>query len=140
MKRYILLSLLVITILLIGMMPAAAQVIVPVPGIFTDPSWLKIDYHRIQVNIENQIATTNVDFKLTNEGDALAEGTFVFPLPQGASVDQLIMWVDGIAIEAKILPADEARATFSSIETAWVGRGSLTCGEEGSAMPSLCRC
>ncbi len=29
------------------------------PGVFTNPEWLKIDYHRVTVAIENQIATTN---------------------------------------------------------------------------------
>jgi Ca-activated chloride channel family protein len=84
-------------------------------GVFTDPSWLKVDYHRVNVEIENQIATTNVDLKFVNEGDGLAEGTFVFPLPLEAAVDELIMWIDGEPIESKILPADEARQIYDEI-------------------------
>ncbi|NJK32827.1 MAG: TonB family protein [Deltaproteobacteria bacterium] len=85
------------------------------PGVFTDPSWLGIDYHRVSVTVENQIAQTNVDMQFTNRGQALAEGTFVFPLPMGAAVDQLTMFVNGQAIEARILPADEARGIYNEI-------------------------
>ena len=53
--------------------------------------------------------------QFTNEGDGLAEGTFIFPLPQGAAVDQLTMWVDGMAIESKILRAEEARGIYDEI-------------------------
>jgi Ca-activated chloride channel family protein len=85
------------------------------PGVFTNPEWLKIDYHRVTVDVNNQIATTNVDMQFTNEGAALAEGTFMFPLPQGAAVDQLTMYINGLAIDAKILPAEEARNIYNEI-------------------------
>lgn len=35
--------------------------------------------------------------KFVNEGEGLAEGTFVFPLPQDASVDSLIMYINDAA-------------------------------------------
>ncbi|MBZ0296341.1 MAG: VWA domain-containing protein, partial [Anaerolineae bacterium] len=112
-----------ILILLLGVGVTSAQVIVPPPcpldapcrGVFTDPSWLHIDYQRVDVDIDNQIATTAVDMQFTNVGDGLAEGTFVFPLPEGAAVNELTMWVDGQPIEAKILAADEARAVYDEI-------------------------
>lgn len=107
-----------IFMLFMGVMPIAAQdeePIIPCCGVFTDPAWLKIDYHRVSVEIENQIAQTKVDMQFTNEGEALAEGTFIFPLPEGAAVDQLIMYVDGLAIEARILPAGEAREIYNEI-------------------------
>jgi Ca-activated chloride channel homolog len=85
------------------------------PGVFTNPEWLNIDYHRVTVDVANQIATTNVDMQFTNEGEALAEGTFMFPLPQGAAVDQLTMYINGLAIDAKILPAEEARNIYNEI-------------------------
>ncbi len=114
MKR---LFLLVIALALLGAaVPAAAQVILPPPGgVFTNPEWLKIDYHRVQVDIENQVATTQVDMQFTNQGEGLAEGTFIFPLPAGAAVSQLTMWVDGVPIDAKILAADEARSIYNEI-------------------------
>jgi Ca-activated chloride channel family protein len=84
-------------------------------GVFTNPEWLRIDHHRVNVTIENQIATTSVDMEFVNEGNGLAEGTFIFPLPGGAAVDQLTMYINGLAIDAKILPADQARNIYNEI-------------------------
>jgi len=116
MKRQIILSLIFASLFLFAALPASAQgIIVPPPGVFTDPDWLNIDYQRVNVEIENQIAITNVDMQFTNQGEALAEGTFIFPLPADATVDQLTMYVDGQAIEAKILEADAAREVYNEI-------------------------
>jgi Ca-activated chloride channel family protein len=107
----------VCAVLMLGVFPTFAQtdIIVPPRGVFTDPEWLKIDYQRIAVSIDNQIATTNIDMQFTNEGPGLAEGTFLFPLPQGATVSELVMYINGVAIEARVLPADDARAVYNEI-------------------------
>jgi len=86
-----------------------------VPGVSTNPDWLVIDHHRVRAVIENQIARTNVSMAFVNEGNGLAEGTFVFPLPMGAAVEQLIMEINGIPIEARVLETDEARAYYDEI-------------------------
>jgi Ca-activated chloride channel family protein len=87
----------------------------PIGGVWTNPDWLKIDHHRVTVEIQDQIARTNVDMEFVNEGAGLAEGTFVFPIPLGAAVEQLIMYINGQPIEARILEADEARAYYDEI-------------------------
>jgi Ca-activated chloride channel family protein len=86
-----------------------------VPGVFTNPEWLKISHHRVDVSIVNQIAATSIDMEFVNEGNGLAEGTFLFPLPGEASVDQLTMFINGLAIDARILPAAEARGIYNEI-------------------------
>ncbi len=99
-----------------GPCPMLPECIPPIrPGVFTNPDWLKIAYHRVSVSIDRQIARTDVDMMFVNEGNGLAEGTFVFPLPQGAAIDELIMYIDGVPIEARILPADQARAIYDAI-------------------------
>lgn len=101
--------------------PTFAQdvIVEPMPiiccGVATNPDWLSIDYHRVNVTIDEQIANTLVEMQFTNHGEMLAEGTFMFPLPQGATVERLTMYVDGMAIDAKILPAAEARAIYDEI-------------------------
>ncbi|MCZ7544464.1 MAG: VIT domain-containing protein [Anaerolineae bacterium] len=87
----------------------------PPPGVITDPAWLTIKYHRVHIAIDNQIATTRVDQVFVNEGNMTAEGTYIFPLPEGATVDEFIMWVDGQPIEARILEKDEARRIYDDI-------------------------
>ncbi len=92
----------------------------PVPclppwGVSTNPDWLVIAHHRVDVRISDQIARTTVDFKFENRGDGLAEGTFIFPLPAGAAVDSLTMFINDTAVQARVLDADEARAYYDAI-------------------------
>jgi len=91
--------------------------VVPVwtPGVFTDPSWLTVDFHRVNATITDQLATTSIDLQFTNTGTGLAEGTFVFPLPDNAAVDRLTMFINGEAFDAKILSAQEARQIYNEI-------------------------
>lgn len=86
-----------------------------VPGVWTDPEWLSVDFHRVRATIEDQLATTSIDLQFTNNGDGLAEGTFVFPLPANAAVDRLTMIINGEAFDAKILSATEAREIYNEI-------------------------
>jgi Ca-activated chloride channel family protein len=113
MKR--LLSLLVMVIVLVGTaVPAFAQDTFPEPRPVMDGQ-VFLRTHRVQVDIENQVATTRVEQVFVNESDRVAEGTYVFPLPRGATVSDLVMWVDGEPIEARILDADDARQTYEEI-------------------------
>ncbi len=76
--------------------------------------WLAIRYHRVQVSIEEQIATTRVDQVFRNDGQNPAEGEYVFPLPPDAVVSEFTMWVDGEPVAAQILEADEARKIYEA--------------------------
>ncbi len=127
-RRRWLLALLSIGLLLATAAPAWADgIIIPEPpwppgpeppwppGPAPEPIWLTIRYHRVTVTIENQVATTRVDQVFVNEHDWEAEGTYIFPLPPGATVSKFTMWVDGEPIEAKVLSADEARAIYEDI-------------------------
>jgi Ca-activated chloride channel family protein len=71
--------------------------------------------HRVDVEIDNQVATTRIEQVFFNESQTVAEGTYIFPLPVGAAVSDLVMWVDGQPIEAKILDADQARQIYDEI-------------------------
>lgn len=83
------------------------------------PRWnfegLKIEYQRVDVTIEDQVATTHIEQLFVNDNDWMLEGTYLFPLPEGAAVSQLTMWVNGNPIEAKILEKDEARQIYDTI-------------------------
>jgi Ca-activated chloride channel family protein len=116
--------LLTIAIALPMVIPAYADgIIIPEPPI-CDPgpcpvpfpiSQLAIEYHRVQVTIEDQVATTHVDQVFRNDNDWQVEGTYVFPLPQGAVVTQFILWIDGVPVEGKVLTREEARRTYEDI-------------------------
>ncbi len=76
---------------------------------------LAIEYHRVSVTIENQVAVTRVDQVFRNDNDWTVEGTYVFPLPEGAAVSQFTLWIDGEPVEGKILDRDEARSIYEQI-------------------------
>jgi Ca-activated chloride channel family protein len=61
------------------------------------------------------VPVTRVEQEFLNECDWEVEGTYVFPLPEGAAVSEFVMWVDGVPVEGKILEADEARQIYEDI-------------------------
>jgi Ca-activated chloride channel family protein len=97
------------------MPPPDMPLVVPPRGVFTDPAWLSVDFHRVQVDIDNRVATTSIDLQFTNTGEGLVEGTYLFPLPPNAAIDRLTMIIDGVPYDAKILSADEARSIYNEI-------------------------
>jgi Ca-activated chloride channel family protein len=76
---------------------------------------LAVQYHRVTVTIENQVAVTRVDQLFRNDHDFTVEGTYMFPLPDEALVTEFAMWVDGERIAAEILTAEEARRIYDDI-------------------------
>ena len=97
--------------------PALADgiVIIEPPDPRDPPSYLSIQYHRVDVTIEDQVATTHVDQVFVNESRHQLEGVYVFPLPEGATITDFSMWVDGEKLAGEILPADEARRIYEDI-------------------------
>ncbi|MEJ2753155.1 MAG: VIT domain-containing protein, partial [Chloroflexota bacterium] len=89
------------------------------PIIIEPPIWrmegLEIPYQRVDVTIEDQVATTHIEQLFRNPNDWMLEGTYFFPLPPDAAVSQLTMWVNGEPIEAKILKKEEAREIYDEI-------------------------
>ena len=100
--------------------PAAADgIIIPQPPIDQPIPWrdipLAIKYHRVEVTITDQVATTRVDQVFVNEATFPVEGTYIFPLPEDAAISSFDMWVDGQKLEGKLLGRDEARAIYEDI-------------------------
>jgi Ca-activated chloride channel family protein len=67
------------------------------------------------LTIEDQIAVTHVDQVFRNENDWTVEGTYVFPLPQGAAVTEFTLWIDGEPVQGEVLTREEARRKYEEI-------------------------
>lgn len=76
---------------------------------------MEVAYHRVTVSIDDQVAITSVDQEFRNTSGARLEGTYMFPLPDGAAIDKFSMDIDGREMEAELLPADKARAIYEDI-------------------------
>ena len=120
--RRILISLVISLVwLTLGYQSALADgIVIPDPPPFPEPvtfeeNWLTIRYHQVSVTIEGQIAVTRIEQEFFNQHDWEVEGTYIFPVPPGASLTEFVMWVDGIPVEGKLLPAEEARQIYEDI-------------------------
>jgi Ca-activated chloride channel family protein len=124
LARIFLVNILLIVALLISTSPVNADgIIIPEPPI-CDPhpcpspfpiSQLAIKYHHVTVTIEDQIVTTHVDQVFKNDNDWQVEGTYIFPIPEGASIGEFILWIDNEPVQGKILTREEARGIYEDI-------------------------
>jgi len=85
------------------------------PRPFPRPQALTVKYHRVEVKIENQVATTSIDQVFKNDYNVDLEGTYIFPLPEEAAITDFAMYVDGKRISGKILDKNKARKVYEDI-------------------------
>ena len=78
-------------------------------------SCLQLESHRVTASIEDRSAVTKVAEVFRNQHDRQLEATFVFPLPEGASVSGFKMYVNGKLVTGEIMDAGEARRTYQQI-------------------------
>jgi Ca-activated chloride channel family protein len=76
---------------------------------------LNVTYHRVSVDINDQVATTTVDQEFHNPNAQQLEGTYIFPLPAGAHVDKFSIDVNGRMTDAELLDANRARSIYEEI-------------------------
>jgi Ca-activated chloride channel family protein len=96
---------------------------------------LEVSYHHVDVTIDDRIATTRVDQEFFNSGDRRLEGTYLFPLPEGATIDKFSMDIDGVMTDAELLDANKARSIYEEIVRKYrdpalleyIGRGAMKC-------------
>jgi Ca-activated chloride channel family protein len=89
----------------------------PVPVVYQPPTPfpLEVRYHRVVVAINDQVAKTEVDQEFYNPTNARLEGMYVFPIPEGAALDDFSMNVDGRMVSAELLDARKARSIYEDI-------------------------
>jgi Ca-activated chloride channel family protein len=87
----------------------------PCPPLPSPLSQLTIRYHHVDVTIEDQVAVTHVDQVFYNPNEWDVEGTYLFPIPKDAVVTSFTLWVNGEAVQAQILDAQQARQIYEEI-------------------------
>ncbi len=76
---------------------------------------LSIGYHRVTVDIRDQIARTVIEESFVNHTDSQLEGVFYFPLPEDASISNFGMWIGDELVEADVVEKQRAREIFETI-------------------------
>jgi len=83
------------------------------PHLRNVPLWVKS--HKVTVTVQDRVAVTDVDQVFVNPNPRALEGTYIFPLPEGAAIDRFSMWVDGQELSAELLDAVKARGIYEGI-------------------------
>ncbi len=118
------LLLLSISVLLSIVATAAAQgVIVPgpcercprLPRPITLPLSLPIKSIKIDTKISSQVATTHVEQIFRNDTDATLEGTYLFPIPEQASITEFAIWDGDRRLVGEVRSREEARRIYDEI-------------------------
>lgn len=94
----------------------ADGVIVPIrpePVILGD--LYSVKYHRVRVEINDQIATTTVDQVFVNETNRAIEVQYIFPLPASAQINKFSLFVGEQEVAGKLMGKEEARKIYEEI-------------------------
>lgn len=76
---------------------------------------LTVGYHKVSVEIRDQIARTTIEESFVNHTGARLEGVFHFPLPQDASISGFGMWIGNDLVEADVVEKQRAREIYETI-------------------------
>ncbi len=76
---------------------------------------LSVGYHKVSVEIRDQIARTTIEESFVNHTIDRLEGVFHFPLPQDASISGFGMWIGNELVEADIVEKQRAREIYETI-------------------------
>jgi Ca-activated chloride channel family protein len=69
----------------------------------------------VDARIRDQVAEVSVAQTFHNPGSTEIESEYLFPLPEGAAVQNLVLMVDGKELPGRLLPRDEARRIYEEI-------------------------
>lgn len=76
---------------------------------------LTVKYHHVKVEIRDQVAKTTIDQVFINNFNRDIEGTYIFPLPEQASISEFAMWIGDKRVEGEILDSQQARRIYEDI-------------------------
>jgi tetratricopeptide (TPR) repeat protein len=78
---------------------------------------LTVGYHKVTVDIRDQIARTTIEESFVNRTRQRLEGVFHFPLPQDASISGFGMWIGDQYVEADVVEKQRAREIYEIIKS-----------------------
>lgn len=76
---------------------------------------LEIRSLHVETRIEGPTALTEMEQVFYNPGGRMEEGTFLFPLPKGATIESFSMFINGVETRAELLDAGKAARIYNDI-------------------------
>ena len=69
----------------------------------------------VDARVRDQVAEVQVAQTFHNPGSTEVDAEYLFPLPDGAAIRDLVLMVDGKELPGRVLPKDEARRIYEEI-------------------------
>src|ERR671917_585524 len=85
------------------------------PRPVTLPRALPVKSININTKIAGQVATTHVVQIFRNDSDAILEGTYLFPIPESASIVEFAIWDGDRKLVGEVRSREEARRIYDEI-------------------------
>jgi Ca-activated chloride channel family protein len=85
------------------------------PRPITLPRALPVKSIKIDTKINAQVATTHVEQVFRNDTGATLEGTYLFPIPESASVAEFAIWDGDRRLVGEVRSREEARRIYDEI-------------------------
>ncbi|MDT5063619.1 MAG: Ca-activated chloride channel [Acidobacteriota bacterium] len=85
------------------------------PRSVTLPRALPIKSIKLDTKIAGQVATTHVEQIFRNDTDAILEGTYLFPIPESASIVEFAIWDGDRKLVGEVRSREEARRIYDEI-------------------------
>lgn len=76
---------------------------------------LTVGYHKVTIDIRDQIARTVIEESFVNHTKSRLEGIFHFPLPADASISEFGMWIGDELVRADVVEKQRAREIYETI-------------------------
>lgn len=76
---------------------------------------VRLKGHRVEAVLKDRVADVTVEQVFHNDSNRQLEGTYLFPLPEGASVSRFAMTMGGRMVEGEIMEAEQARRIYTDI-------------------------
>lgn len=70
---------------------------------------------RVRTVVDGRVARVEVEEQFRNTGGALAEGTYVYPMPGEAVFTDFSLWMGETEVRGEVMAADEARRIYEDI-------------------------
>lgn len=79
------------------------------------PRALPIKSIKIETKINSQVATTHLEQIFRNDTDFILEGTYLFPIPESASIAEFAIWDGNNRLVGEVRSREEARRIYDEI-------------------------
>src|ERR1044071_6036720 len=79
------------------------------------PRALPIKSIKIDTKISSQVATTHVEQVFRNDTPATLEGTYLFPIPESASIAEFAIWDGDRRLVGEVRTREEARRIYAEV-------------------------